>query len=133
MSEPTRAAKRPGAELDAWVRQCQTLSDLTAFVEAHGPAAKTPLPVLNWAVGPFRSLSADLPSFVPDAERMATLHVYARALGAVVASRVAKDRTVYTLRGRIGRRKGPDKQPRTSVIIQATVWRPLDDEPDGCA
>ena len=125
------AQERPGADVDAWVRQSQTLADLAAFVEAHGPARKAPLPVLAWTLGAFRAISADLPSFEPDAGRLATLDAYAAALGAVVTSRVASDRTVYTARSRIGRPEGTDRQPRTSVIIQATVWRDLDDDTDG--
>lgn len=130
MSEPSMP-KRLGADLDAWVWHCQTLADLTAFVEAHGPASKTPLPVLNWRIGAGRTISADLPSFEPDAQRLATLDAYAAVLGAEVTSRVASDRTVYTVRGRIGRPEGSDRQPRISVIIQATVWRELDDDADG--
>ena len=128
-TRPARA--RPGADLDAWVRQAQTLADLAAFVQAHGPAGKAPLPVLIWTLGAFRAISADLPSFEPDAGRMATLDAYAAALGAVVTSRAASDRTVYTVRGRIGRPEGTDRRPRISVIIQATVWRELDDDTDG--
>lgn len=130
---PTPAAKRPGADPDAWAWQSQTLDDLAAFVREHGPASKAPLPVLNWTIGAFCAISADLPTFEPDAQRMATLDAYAAALGAVVTSRVASDRTVYTVRGRIGRSEGTDRQPRISVIIQATVWRDLDDEPNGGA
>lgn len=129
MSERNTAAKR--LDVDAWVRQSQTLDDLSAFVREHGPRSKTPLPVLNWRLAAFREIGADLPSFEPDADRMATLDAYAAVLGAVVSSRVENDRTVYTVRGRIGRPEGTDKQPRIAVIIQATVWRELDDADGG--
>jgi hypothetical protein len=126
--------KRPGADVDAWVWQSQTIADLAAFVEAHGPASKTPLPVLCWRLGVGRSIGADLPSFEPDARRLAALDAYAGVLGTVVTERVEKDRIVYTVRGRIGRPEGTDKQPRVSVIIQATVWLdPADDDADGGA
>ncbi len=126
MSERNAAAKRPGADVDAWVWQSQTLDDLAAFVRAHGPTSKAPLPVLNWTIGAGRSIGADLPSFEPDTQRMATLDAYAAVLGAAVTSRVEKDRTVYTLRGRIGRPEGTDRRPRVAVSIRATVWRELD-------
>lgn len=133
MSEQRRP-QRPGADVDAWVRQSQTLDDLAAFVREHGPRSAAPLPVLNWTIGAFRAIGAALPAFEPDADRLATLNAYAAVLGAAVTSRVASDRTVYTVRGRIGRPEGTDRQPRISVIIQATVWRDLDDlEPDGGA
>lgn len=127
MSERSAAVKRPGADAEAWVRQSQTLADLSAFVEEHGPAGKAPLPVLCWTLGAFCAVGAELPSFEPDAQRMATLGAYAAVLGAVVTSRVEKDRTVYTVRGRIGRLEGTDRRPRVSVTIRATVWRDLDE------
>lgn len=127
------ASKRPGVDVDAWVWQSQTLADLAAFVEAHGPATNTPLPVLCWTLGVGRSIGAELPTFEPEAQRMATLDAYAGVLGAVVSSRVASDRTVYTVRGRIGRPEGTDKQPRVSVTIRAMVWCELDDDADGGA
>lgn len=123
-----QGAARPHADVDAWVWQCQVLADLSAFVEAHGPASKTPLPVLCWHLGVGRAIGADLPTFEPDARRMDTLHAYAAVLGAEVTSRVASDKTVYTVRGRIGRPEGTDRQPRVTVILQATVWRELEDE-----
>lgn len=125
--------KTPGADADAWVRQSQALDDLAAFVREHGPRSASPLPVLNWHIGAFRSIGADLPTFEPDADRLATLDAYAAALGAVVTSRVASDRTVYTVRGRIGRPEGTDRQPRISVTIRADVWRDLHDDADGGA
>jgi len=125
--------KSAGIDVDAWIRQSQVLDDLAAFVREHGPRSKNPLPVLPWKIATYREIFAELPSFEPDAQRMATLDAYAAALGTVVTSRVASDRTVYTVRGRIGRLEGTDKQPRIGVIIQATVWRELDDEPDGGA
>lgn len=133
MSERTAVAKRPGADVDAWVWQSQTLADLAAFVDAHGPASKAPLPVLCWTLGVGRAIGAELPTFHPDEQRMATLHAYARVLGTVVSERVTPDRTVCTVRGRIGKPQGADRQPRVAVIIRATVWRELDDEPDGGA
>lgn len=127
------AAKRPGADLDAWVWQSQTLADLLAFVEAHGPASSTPLPVVNWTLGTGRAISAELPSFEADAQRLATLNAYAAVLDAAVSRRTESDRTVFTVRGRIGRPEGADNQPRIRVLIQATVWRDLDQDTDGGA
>lgn len=124
-------AKRPGADVDAWVWQCQTLADLAEFVQSHGPASNTPLPVLCWTLGAGRSIGADLPSFEPDAARLATLDAYAAVLGTVVSSRTEPDRTIYTVRGRIGWPEGTDKQPRIAVTIRATVWRELDDADGG--
>ncbi len=124
------ASPRLGADVDAWVWQVQTLEDLSAFVGEHGPKAAVPLPVLNWTLGVGREIGADVPSFKPVAERLATLEAYAAALGVAVASRVASDRTVYTVRGRIGRPEGMDRRPRIGVIIQATVWHESDDDHD---
>lgn len=131
MMADTSPSNRLGTDADAWVRQSQTLDDLAAFVRDHGPRSKAPLPVLNWKLGAFREIGADLPSFEPGAKRMATLDAYAAVLGAEVTTREAPDRTVYTVRGRIGRPEGTDRQPRISVIIQATVWREPDDADGG--
>lgn len=131
MNEKT-TAKRPGADEDAWVRQYQTLTDLAAFLRAHGPASKAPLPALNWTVGQFCAVSAELPSFEPDAQRLAVLDAYAVVLGVTVAGHATADRTLYTVRGRIGRPEGADKQPRITVTLRATVWH-VPDETDGGA
>ncbi len=126
-------SKLPGADVDAWVRQSQTLADLAEFVKAHGPATTTPLPVLCWKLGVGRAISAELPTFQPDAQRLATLDAYAEVLGAVVTSSVKRDRTLYAVRGRIGRPEGSEHKPRISAVIRATVWRELADDADGGA
>jgi hypothetical protein len=118
------SSPRPGADVDHWVWQLQTLEDLAAFTREHGPRSALPLPVLNWTVGAFRTVSAELASYDPNA--LATLAAYAAALGADVTERAAPDRTVYTVKGRLGRREGTEREPRIGVVIRATVWRELD-------
>lgn len=122
--------RRTGAYVDAWVRQVQSLEDLTAFVRAHGPSAGRPLPVLNWTIGAFCAISAELPPGDPHV--LETLSAYARVLGARVATRTEADHVRYVLRGRLGQREEADpRRPRISVTIQATVRRGLDDDPAG--
>ena len=108
-------------DVDRWCWQIQALDDLTAFVADHGPAASLPLPTLNWTLGTGRALSAELHTYEPDAH--STLTAYALALGVDVIERPQPDRTVYRVHGRIGRREGTTREPRTSASIRATVWR----------
>jgi hypothetical protein len=116
---------RTGAYVDAWVRQVQSVEDLLAFVRAHGPSAGRPLPVLNWTIGAFHAINAELPASDPYA--LETLSAYARVLGARVATRTEADRVCYALRGRLGQREGDARQPRINVVIRASVRRRLED------
>ena len=113
--------------VDHWVRQVQTLEDLTAFVHEHGPRSAQPLPALNWQIGSFHGISADLVAPY-DPDPLGTLAAYARVLDTSVVESVAPDRTRYTVRGRIGRPEGTAREPRIRVIIQSTVWHELDGE-----
>lgn len=126
MSSRTKQPALP-VDLDAWLRQMQTLEDLAAFVRAHAPGTSSPLPVLNWVIGSFQSVSAELSSYDPHA--LATLQAYARVFGVQVDGRIETDRTVYCVRGRLGRPEGSG--PRIRVVIRATVWR--DDDAAGGA
>lgn len=120
-----------GAYRDAWVHQTQTLDDLAAFVRAHGPSSGRPLPVLDWSIGAFPAVSAELS--ISDPHALETLSAYARVLGARVATRTEADRVLYVLRGRLGQREGDARQPRIAVTIRASVRRDVDDKPGGGA
>lgn len=110
-----------------WARQVETLEDLAVFVREHGPRSAQPLPVLNWRIGMFRGIGADL--MAPyDPDPLGILHAYARVLGTHVVESVAADRRRFTLRGQIGCPEGTAREPGTSIIIQATVWRDIDGE-----
>lgn len=119
--------QRSGADLDAWCWQLQTLEDLAQFVRRHGPASASPLPALNWTVGVTRQAFAELPAHA-HADPVAVLKAFAAVLGTEVTVRHLPDRTVYAVRGRMGRKDGPMLQPRTQVAVRAVVRHPLEDE-----
>jgi hypothetical protein len=115
-------------DFDSWIWQQQALEDLAAFVRTHGPGSTRPLPVLAWRVAQHREIHAEVSSYDPRA--LEILQAYAAVLGVLVDGRIEEQRTVYKVRGRIGR-PGAGGEPRIRVLIHATVWRELDDEDEG--
>jgi hypothetical protein len=114
-------------DLNAWVWQMQALEDLAAFLRAHGPGTSRPLPVLNWRVAQVREVSAEVSSYDPRA--FDTLQACADVLGVLVDGRIEAQRTLYKVRGRIGRR-GVGGEPRTRMLVQATIWHDPDSDTD---
>lgn len=116
----------PGAR---WDNQMQILADLTAFVKAHGPKSKTPLPVLPWALSDTRSVSAEFwaDSDQTLADPAAVVAAYAAVLGSEVRmQRFERDLlrgsgTRYYTEGRFGVPAGTDKQPRTKMFVTTFV------------
>lgn len=122
-----KTERRPGADLDEWVWQMQILDDLIAFVRRHGPTSASPLPTLNWTLGVTLQAGAELPTYAyPDP--LPTLKAFGAVLGSEVTVKHLPDRLIYAVLGRIGRKEGTAKLPRTQVVVRAVVFHPLDDE-----
>lgn len=109
----------PSVELDRWCWQLQVLDDLAKFVESHGPFSTLPLPTVHWTLGVGRHASADLTGGEPNST--ATLAAFALALGTDVHERHFPVSVMHYVRGRIGAHEGSDRQPRTSILLRATV------------
>lgn len=128
MSNDT-SGTRFGDTLDPWIWQIQTLSDLEVFVRRHGPNSTAPLPILAWTAGTTRTAVADIPAADPDP--VAAITSYGEVLGAEVTVRHLPDRLVYAVKGRIGARQGTKQEPRTTLIIRATIRHQLDEQEAG--
>lgn len=122
--------KRPGTDLDDWCWQLQVLADLAQFVQRHGPSSASPLPILNWTLGTGRQASAELFAHTDD-DPVTVLHLFAKVLGVNVEARHLPNKVAYWVRGWIGKKEGTKQQPRTALLIRATVFHPLEDEEAG--
>lgn len=105
---------------DAWVRQLRALDDLYGFVMLHGPSMQQPLPLLEWQLGGYYALIAEL----RDGEgAMETLRAYADVLGTTVRMRTTVHRVVYSVRGALPPARQGHAGPATDVLIRLKATR----------
>jgi hypothetical protein len=137
MTEPAPAAPRrlfETTEGDLYRWQRNTLTDLLAFIDAHAPGERAPLPVIRWSfAGVGHAVVARLTDLDPAPSGVrrdprTVLAAYAAVLGVEVREIPMTGKTRYTLAGRIGRPEGTRQQPRTEVYLEADIWD--QDEPD---
>lgn len=140
MTEPAPAAPRrlfETTEGDLYRWQRNTLTDLLAFIDAHAPGKRAPLPIVPWqlaAVG--CSAFARLTEFAPDpsgvrADPREVLAAYAAVLDSTVREIRLRGKTRYTVTGRIGRPEGTDQRPRTRLLLEADIWDEDESDRDG--
>ncbi|HEV2345210.1 MAG TPA: hypothetical protein VGS97_14020 [Actinocrinis sp.] len=105
---------------DAWARQLRTFDDLYGFLLLHGPSMRQPLPVLEWTLGGYYALNAELHD---SEDAMETLRAYADVLGAKVYMRTTAHRIVYSVRGALPPARQGQAGPATDVLIRLKVAR----------
>ncbi|GAA2006748.1 hypothetical protein [Catenulispora subtropica] len=119
-------AQRPMNPGDLWCGQRDALTDLTAFVDGHGPDSEHPLPVLHWKIGLSRTVYARVHAFDREhggghRDPREVITAYAEALGTVVEQHPDRDKDFLVVQGRIGPPEGDDELGRTHVVISAEV------------
>ncbi len=129
-------------ETYVWDRQAAMLQDVTAFVLAHGPNDRQPLPPLNWMFNEYAvavRLSEDDLSYggtgtfdQPQRGRAEVVELWAAALGVpVVRHGRSSGEVELAVVAHIGP-AGRDGKPRTTVSIRTLLkegnegWSPVE-------
>ena len=131
---PRRLFETTEGDLYRWQREA--LTDLLAFIDAHHPNTRHPLPVIPWTLSVRHTVTARLSEYTPGptglrGDFLAVLTAYAQVLGEPVKELRLSGKTRHSVRGRIGRREGAKREPRTTVYIEADVWDEDDPGQDG--